>query len=225
MPTVLLVRHGQASFGAEDYDVLSPVGVRQAELLAAALRRRGVEPARLLSGSLRRQAETAAPFDGAAELIVDPRWDEYDANQVLAHHADTSVRLDGPAGGGHAGLSSRGFQALLEPALRRWLEAAEDGPSEQTWPRFAAAGRAALAELAADLGRGETAIVFSSGGTIAAVCAALLEAPDAAFPALSRVLVNTSVSKVAVGSTGTSLLSFNDHSHLEDADRSLITYR
>ena len=32
---LLLVRHGQASYGADDYDVLSDVGWRQAEVLAA----------------------------------------------------------------------------------------------------------------------------------------------------------------------------------------------
>jgi broad specificity phosphatase PhoE len=37
MPTVLLVHHGQASFGASDYDVLSDLGRRQAEIVAASL--------------------------------------------------------------------------------------------------------------------------------------------------------------------------------------------
>lgn len=225
MPTVILVRHGQASFGAEDYDVLSPLGVRQAEVLAAALRRRGVAPGRLVSGTLRRQAETAAPFGDPAELTTDPRWDEYDANQVLAHHAETTVRLDGPDRDGGEQIDSRHFQALLEPALRGWVAAAEESPGAQTWPQFAAAGRAALAELGEQLERGETALVFTSGGTIATLCAALLGAPEAAFPALSRVLVNSSATKIAIGAGGTSLLSFNDHSHLEEADRSLITYR
>jgi len=34
MPVVYLIRHGQASFGAQDYDVLSATGHRQAEVLA-----------------------------------------------------------------------------------------------------------------------------------------------------------------------------------------------
>ena len=41
MPTVLLVRHGQASFGAADYDVLSETGRRRAEIAAASLAERG----------------------------------------------------------------------------------------------------------------------------------------------------------------------------------------
>ncbi len=222
VPTVLLARHGQASFGAEDYDVLSPTGVRQAEVLEAALRRRGVVPTRVISGALRRQRETAAPFGAQAELEIDKRWDEYDANEVLTHHADTSLRLDGP--GAPEGVDTRAFQAMLEPALRGWIAAGEQSPSAHTWPLFAAAGAAALADLEAELGRGETAIVFTSGGTIAAVCAALLEAPEA-FIALNRVLVNTGVSKIVIGAAGTSLIAINDHSHLEETDRALVTYR
>ncbi len=225
MPTVLLVRHGQASFGAEDYDVLSAVGVRQSELLAAALARRGIVPTRLIAGSLRRQAETAAAFAEHGEAVVDPRWDEYDANAVLSHHSRSALRLDGPAAGPEEGMSSREFQAVLDPALSAWIEAGEDGSGSHTWTSFAAAGSAALAELSEGLEPGEVAAVFTSGGTIAAACAALLGAPEAAFPALNRGMVNTGVSKIVIGAAGISLISINDHSHLEEVDRSLITYR
>lgn len=224
MPSVLLVRHGQASFGAEDYDVLSPAGVRQAEVLAAALDRRGLAPARLISGSLRRQRETAAAFAAHGEVEIDPRWDEYDANEVLSHHAETGLRLDGPGGIDGGAVTTKAFQAMLEPALAGWIEAGEGSPSASPWPAFAAAGASALQELGAELGRGETALVFTSGGVIAAVCAALLDSP-AAFIPINRTLVNASVTKLAIGSTGTNLISLNDHGHLEDADRALVTYR
>jgi broad specificity phosphatase PhoE len=224
VPTVLLVRHGQASFGAEDYDVLSPTGRRQAEVLATALDRREIVPSRLLAGSMRRQRETAEAFAPGAEVVVDPRWDEYDANEVLTHHAETALRLDGHGEAEQGEVTSRAFQAALEPALRGWIEAGQASPSAHTWPLFSAAGAAALEQLAAELGRGETALVFTSGGTIAAICAALLEAP-AAFIALNRVLVNTGVSKLVIGAAGTSLISVNDHSHLEGVDRALVTYR
>lgn len=223
MPSVLLVRHGQASFGAEDYDVLSPAGLRQAEVLAAAVRRRGLVPARLVSGTMRRQRETAAAF-AEHEIEIDERWDEYDANEVLTHHAETAMRLDGPGGFGHGKVDNRAFHAMLEPALAAWVEAGDGTPSALSWPVFAAAGAAGLASLGAELGRGETALVFTSGGVIAALCAALLASP-AAFIPINRVLVNASVTKLGLGSAGTTLISVNEHSHLEEVDRALITYR
>lgn len=59
MGSIYLIRHGQASFGADDYDVLSPTGIRQAEILGDHLLNLGVRFDRVLSGGLRRQQHTA----------------------------------------------------------------------------------------------------------------------------------------------------------------------
>lgn len=59
MPRVLLIRHGQAMVGTDDYDRLSKLGQRQSLLLARALADRGVRPRVILSGALKRQQETA----------------------------------------------------------------------------------------------------------------------------------------------------------------------
>jgi broad specificity phosphatase PhoE len=225
MPTVLLVRHGQASFGAADYDLLSDVGRRQAEIVAASLAERGYNPSRLVSGTLRRQLETAEAFavPGAPELEVEPRWNEYNADDVLTHHSDSALRLEADRAG--ETMTNRGFQAALEPALAEWVAHAERSPTGQTWPQFSGAGSDALSELTAGLDSGETAIVVTSGGAIAAVVGTLLGAPAETFAALNRTLVNSSVTKLAIGSTGTNVISFNDHSHLEAVDRALVTYR
>ena len=116
MPTVFLVRHGQASFGAADYDVLSDLGRRQAGIVAASLAERGYHPARLLSGTLRRQRETAAPFAALATPALaieeEPRWDEFDPDDVLTHHSDSALRIQGDGSG--ETLTNRGFQAALD---------------------------------------------------------------------------------------------------------------
>ncbi|MFH7495408.1 phosphoglycerate mutase family protein, partial [Pseudomonas syringae pv. tagetis] len=54
-----LIRHGQASFGADIYDVLSPVGIRQCEVLGANLAQLGLTFDRCVSGELKRQQDTA----------------------------------------------------------------------------------------------------------------------------------------------------------------------
>ena len=227
MPTVLLVRHGQASFGAADYDVLSDLGRRQAEIVAVALAERGYRPSRLVAGTLRRQRETAAAFAavGAPEPEIEPRWDEFDLDQVLTHHGGSAMRLESTGDGDGETITNRGFQAALEPALAEWVAHAERSPTSQTWPQFSGLGAAALGDLAASLGSGETAVVVTSGGAIAAAVGTLLGAPAEVFAALNRVLVNTSVTKLAIGASGTTVVSFNDHSHLETIDRALITYR
>ncbi len=225
MPTVLLVRHGQASFGGEDYDVLSETGHRQAEIVAASLAERGYRADRLISGTLRRQRETAAAFTalGAPDLEIEPRWDEYDSEDILRHHSDAAIRLEGHEEAGPP--TNRAFQAVLEAAQAEWVAHAESSPTTQTWPDFSSAGTAALHHLATQLTSGETAIVVTSGGTIAALLCNLWDAPATLFPALNRVTINASVTKLAVGSRGTNVISFNDHSHLESVDRALVTYR
>ncbi|MBI3905277.1 MAG: histidine phosphatase family protein, partial [Pseudomonas fluorescens] len=59
MGSIYLIRHGQASFGADDYDVLSPTGIRQAEILGRHLAELGISFDRCLAGDLRRQQHTA----------------------------------------------------------------------------------------------------------------------------------------------------------------------
>ena len=59
MGLLLLVRHGQASFGAEDYDVLSATGLAQSRRLGEVLARQGVRPSVVRHGGMRRQRDTA----------------------------------------------------------------------------------------------------------------------------------------------------------------------
>jgi broad specificity phosphatase PhoE len=212
VPTVLLVRHGQASYGGPDYDVLSERGRAQAERLGADLARRGFRAERVVSGRLARQRDTAAVL---GDHVVDPRWDEYDADDILAHHSASGARLERP---GLVALSPREFQDVLEDALLAWVAAGEDSPCAETWPAFAARVAAGL-EAAAE----RPTLVCTSGGAIAAACVSLLGIEPAGFVALNRVTVNTGVTKVVRGRSGISLVSFNEHAHLEAPG--LITYR
>jgi broad specificity phosphatase PhoE len=212
VPTVLLIRHAQASFGAEDYDALSPLGRRQVDVLRQELERRGVVAERVLTGSLRRQRDSAAPWPQA---IVDPAWNEYDDHDILSHHTETTARLDAAEN-----FTSRDFQAVLDAGLGAWIGAGAGGPCAETWPRFCERIDGALARVTDGLGRGQTALVFSSSGVISALAARLV---DADFLALNRIAVNTAITKVIVGSRGRTLVSYNEHGHLEEAG--LLTYR
>lgn len=223
MPSVLLVRHGQASFGGENYDVLSDTGHRQAAAVAAELQGRGARVDRLVCGDLARQRDTAAPLAAwlGVEADVDPRWNEYRTEDLLEHHSDTAARESAVEGA--PPISSRDFQGLLEKALLDWIGAGAGGPADEPYPAFAGRAEAALRDVAGGLGSGETAVVCTSGGVLAALSVALLGLPPQAFVAFNRVTINGAITKVAHGRSGTTLVSFNEHAHLERRD--LLTYR
>jgi broad specificity phosphatase PhoE len=225
LPSLLLIRHAQASFGAEDYDVLSEFGHDQVRALVAGLQARGIRAARVVCGDLRRQRDTAAPCAEAfgVPLAVDPRFNEYVDRDVLTHHATVPAGLDHHSG--DATLSSREFQDILNAAVRGWIAAGAQGPAQETWPAFLARGEGALNDLATSLGRGEVGIAVSSGGVIAALTAALLGLAPESMIAFNHVSINASITKLTVGRAGVRVISVNEHAHLESGEGSLVTYR
>ncbi|UOE20838.1 histidine phosphatase family protein [Thermobifida halotolerans] len=216
MPVIYLVRHGQASYGTSHYDVLSDLGRRQAEVVGAELARRGLRSPLVVCGTLRRQRDTAETLMGAAGLPgrprTDPRWNEYDHVDIVARHGPAPDREP---------VDSRGWQPLLDHALRAWIE---DG-DEDGWHRFSTGAAAALDELVTGLGPGRDAVVVTSGGVLAALCAGLLSMPAEGVVALNRVAVNAAITTVTAGGSGAHLLSFNDHAHFTGERRALLTYR
>ena len=54
-----LIRHGQASFGAENYDSLSDLGRQQAKILGKSLARHDRVFNEMYQGTLQRQTKTA----------------------------------------------------------------------------------------------------------------------------------------------------------------------
>jgi broad specificity phosphatase PhoE len=215
---IYLVRHGQASFGASDYDALSPQGFEQSTVVGAELLRRNVSFTQIRSGTLARQRDTAATalkvLGVDVPVVEDPRWNEYDHVDIALHHAGGAPQED-----------SRAYQGLLDAALAAWTSAGESGPCAETWPAFLARCRGALEDLVASLGKGEHAVVFTSGGVIATICGLLLGTPEAGLLKLNRVTVNGGITKLVSGRGGVTMLSFNEHPHFEADAARLLTYR
>ena len=218
---LMLVRHGQASFGAEDYDVLSPAGWEQARILGRWLAEHGPSPTSVIHGGMRRHRET---WEGIAEgagldvtAQVDADWAEFDHHGVLGHHAElTGAALD-------PGADRRAFQAYFEVATGHWTDAGADGGYAEPYDTFLARARQALDAAATRPG---PTLVVTSGGVIAAL-AALLVVPLGApvgqvWARFNTVITNTSVTRVISSVTGARLLTFNEHPHLA---REQITYR
>lgn len=214
MPVIALLRHGQASFGTEDYDRLSDLGRRQAEVAGVELAQRGLRSPVVVSGSLLRQRDTAAIAAdalGVRPSRIDERFDEFDAHAAVESH------LGRP--GATEGMDSREFQVHLDEAMALWMS--EDDPR---WRAFVDGAIAGLTDLAATLPAGTDAVVATSAGVTAAIAGTLLDSGPEGVIAMNRVSVNASITTVVSGSRGLSLVTFNDHAHIL-RERSLLTNR
>lgn len=212
MGAIHLIRHGQASWDADDYDELSDRGVRQSALLGMSWEASGWTPSSAVAGSMRRHAQTAvATLDvvGADGYDVDARWNEYD-HLGLTGHTAVATRPPDP----------RDFQTLLDGALTDWVGGGTAG--HESFADFQGRVLGALDAAVDQAGSGLGAVVFTSGGPIALVASQLLAGDASLFITLNRVVINASVTTLIVGRGGTRLLAFNEHTHLP---RDLVTFR
>lgn len=233
MADLYLVRHGQASFGAADYDELSALGRKQATLLGRWLKTCGLVPDTIASGEMRRQLDTArlclAESGGPARdawAILDGLG-EYDHDAVVARHrpdwADPAVL--------HAALAKTGnprraFHDMYLEAVARWTGGAHDADYPEPWPAFKARVVAGLRELTALPARSVWA--FTSGGPVTAIVQHLLGLPDARAFEMNWPLVNAGVTRLRFSAeTGAcTLATYNAHPHLDAAgEPGLVTYR
>jgi broad specificity phosphatase PhoE len=222
---LLLVRHGQASWDSDDYDVLSETGWEQSRLLGRALAARGLRPDVVVSGGMRRHRETAeaclgelGELGGSCTQQEDVGWDEFDHVGMLGR-LPTDFAGEKP--------TKAEFQEWFERATDRWTDGEHDDDYTETFAGFTGRVRGALDRLASSVGS-RTALVFTSGGPIAAATAGLI-APDPVdagrlWRRLNPVCVNSGVTRVVTGRRGATLVTFNEHTHL-DGVPDVLTYR
>lgn len=234
MGRILLVRHGQASLTADDYDRLSPLGLRQASAVGQWLAGRAERIDTAVSGSLLRHRQTAAACLAElatptfADLRIDAALDEYSHHDVFASQkpefADRAAlgelmrRSENP---------QRVFQVLFAEAFDGWVNGRNPVPGTLTWASFRERCVAALGQVAEGCGSGATALVFTSGGVIAAICQQLLGVPDSRVADLHFPIYNGSVTLLLHQPGRIGLSAFNFTAHLEPpaAADGLMSYR
>ncbi len=77
----------------------------------------------------------------------------------------------------------------------------------------------------ASLGGSQTALVFTSGGVIAAIAQSLLEFPQSRYAPFNWRLANAGISKFVCGKSGRFLATLNEHGHFEGEQSKMLTYR
>ena len=235
MATIYLFRHGQASFGADDYDKLSPLGERQATLLGEYLRDSGIVLDAAFIGDLLRQRQTAqlalASQPGTVNHHIEPRFNEINNDEqlkyLLPELVKTNLHLRELIDRGLS--SSKDYQKVIDAVFNHWVSPQCNEPGIQSWADYSGAVRAALQELMASQGAGKTLGVFTSGGTIATAVAQVLGLGGEQTYQFYEPIFNCSVTQIFYSGSRTSLSYFNDRSWLQllgaRTAENLVTYR
>ena len=218
MGTLYLVRHGQASFGEDDYDRLSPLGHRQAQRLGEYLRQRfereGVQIDTVLMGSLRRHRET---WEGMAQGAgwshtpeIWPGLNEYDSEALIeAIHPEPLAKPDTPE------LYRHHFR-LLREAIKAWMEGRTHPRGMPRYADFVAGIEAALDRVRQNCPG--NALIVSSGGPISTAVGRVLGTPPETTIELNLRIRNTALSEFAFTPKRHMLVTYNTLPHLDSVE-------
>ena len=230
MATLHLIRHGQASFGASDYDRLSPKGWEQGRVLGRWLARH-TSPEQIIGGELRRHRETIQAMaegygNGLPEAGSHRGLNEFDHLSVLEAYRpgwanpDVMTRelamTDDPR---------KAFQKAFTEAITRWVSGHNDADYPEPWRDFRDRVTKGLNDIIQDAGDAKDIYAITSGGPISVIAQSLLDLDDRRALKLNEVLANASISRVLFSGTRRSLAVFNSYGHLEGEDPELVTYR
>lgn len=230
MTTIYLVRHGQASFGAESYDKLSPNGEIQAKVLGQYLDKILKEEPYVVVGSMQRHQQTAnislAEYFPEANIETNDAWNEFNHQQVFERY-DPSFSNPQALKQSFA-QSENPHQFLSEVfghAVKRWT-ANEHQDYDESWPEFQNRVENALKSLCEKLieTKPPYAVVYTSGGVISILIGKLLGLSVEKTFALTWAIANTSITTLRLVGNEPQLLSLNEHQYLKAIDPQLLTW-
>ncbi|MGV3678365.1 MAG: histidine phosphatase family protein [Acidovorax sp.] len=211
MGTLYLVRHGQASFGADDYDQLSARGREQAVRLGEHWRERGMVFDAVITGTLRRHTQTlegiAEGLQTTPEVLQMPGLNEYDSHALIAAiHPQPLPRPDTPE------LYRHHFRLLCD-ALAQWMAGVISPQGMPSWNEFSAGVRAALDHVRQHH-VGHNVLLVSSGGPISTAVGQVLGTAPEVTIALNMRIRNSAVTEFTISPKRLMLQTFNTLPHL-----------
>lgn len=215
MGTVYLIRHGQASFGTDDYDRLSPLGHRQCVALGEWMRHRGLAFDAVIRGSLRRHEQSLQAISeglpGLPSAVVWPELNEYDSEALVR-----TVQPDAAPPPMTPDAARQHFRWLRE-GLLQWMSGRSQPKGMPNWEAFSS-GVAGALEWARERHAGNVLLV-SSGGPISTAVGQVLGIPAAGTVELNLRLRNSAVTEMLSSPKRLALLSFNGLPHLDSPER------
>lgn len=211
MAILYLVRHGQASFGADNYDQLSDLGRKQSQQLGRYYAARSIAFDAVYTGTLKRHAQT---LDGVCEGLQTrlsaaacAGLNEYDSAALIAAvHPDALQRPTTPE------LYRHHF-GLLRQGLTQWMLGRTRPAGLALWPDFAQGVLDVLSQI--QQSGAQSVLLISSGGPIACAIGHVLATPPEATIELNMRLRNSAVSELTFTPRHFALHTYNSVAHLD----------
>ena len=221
MGTLYLVRHGQASFGADDYDVLSELGMRQAVRLGEYFKHKGITFDAALTGTLQRQINTFAGICKGMRVELEalqwPGLNEYDSEAVIA--AIHPHKLEKPT----SPEMYRSHFRLLRDGLRQWMDGVVSPKGMPAYRDFVAGVTSALDHVRTT--HTGSVLLVSSGGPISTAVGQVLGTSPETTIELNLRIRNCSVTELAFTPKRHMLVTYNTLPHLDAPEHAgWITY-
>jgi broad specificity phosphatase PhoE len=213
MGTLYLVRHGQASFGSDNYDQLSALGERQCLQLGRYFAGKGRRFDAVITGTLQRQIQSqqaiATGLGQPADALRLPGLNEYDSHAVIsAVHPQPLAKPDTPE------LYRHHFR-LLRQGLSAWMAGQTHPVGMPSYSDFVAGVAAAMDHVRSQC-EGDVLMVSSGGPISTAVGLVLGVAPEVTVDLNMRIR-NSAVTEFHFNPKRHALVTYNSLPHL-DAD-------
>jgi broad specificity phosphatase PhoE len=221
MAELYLVRHGQASFGADNYDQLTLLGQQQGQLVGEYFAERNIVFDHVLLGTMNRHRQTVEAIFNGSTAVGTPTehrgLNEYDFAALFDGLGDEHHELKVLAK-----ESKRDFYKALRQVLLLWMEDRIEGPIPETWSEFQQRVADARSHIQGLKGR---ILAVSSGGVMAAMAQQALEAPGEKVISLNLQINNCSFCRYFFNADSFHLATFNSIPYFDKADRQdFITY-
>ncbi len=222
MGTLYLVRHGQASFGATDYDQLSDLGYQQSVRLGEYFAHKGIRFDSLIAGTLKRHKQTLAGIlEGMKHEGEHLSWEglnEYDSEAVIATvHPHKLEKPTSPE-------MYRHHFRLLRDGLAQWMAGVVSPRGMPSYPDFVKGVSSALDHVRTNH-YGQIVLIVSSGGPISTAVGQVLGTSAETTIELNLRIRNTSITEFAFTPKRHMLVSYNGLPHLDGPEHAgWVTY-
>lgn len=219
MAKIYLVRHGQASFEADNYDELSALGYEQSSAVGAFFKDQGVCFDEFWCGTLNRHQQTLAKIIFELELVEKPEvnltadLNEYDFKKIIKNYIELNNLSNT--------YNKKEYISLLRSSLSAWQDAELIIPSNETWIDFTQRLVKFCTEQKDKHKSQKNILVVASGGSCSAIIQNILDLKNDKFIDLNIQTANCAITEIYFNEKNMWLSGFNNLIHL---GKNLITY-